>query len=257
MFFQFRMEIIHRTRRNADAMRIQKLCLVILRQLSILDPDCSLSLSTCDPLLAHCFRLLKSSTLTETACDLIEHLLLSRNDLVQLDGFSKSFIRKQCWRLPRYHSQFYFTERFNDVLQQLDDETLSQTYRVLSLAVSDVDECENRASRNETDLLYNFRIEKSNNIFCLQSSSPASPKAKHTHQRDDRVEFKSRFRCCHTRSSWESLELRLQFALYAQFSVTFFESELDSISLYVFFSCSRSPLPPAQHGKRAVDGLDR
>jgi len=34
------------------------------------------------------------------------------------------------------------------MLQQLDDETLSQTYRVLSLAVSDVDECENRASRN-------------------------------------------------------------------------------------------------------------
>ena len=87
------MEIIHRTRRNADAMRIQKLCLVILRQLSILDPDCSLALSTCDPLLAHCFRLLKSTTLTETACDLIEHLLLSRNDLVQLDGFSKCLIK--------------------------------------------------------------------------------------------------------------------------------------------------------------------
>lgn len=84
------MEIIHRTRRNADAMRIQKMCLVILRQLSILDPDCSLALSTCDPLLAHCFRLLKSTTLTETACDLIEHLLLSRNELVQLDGFSKN-----------------------------------------------------------------------------------------------------------------------------------------------------------------------
>ena len=82
------MEIIHRTRRNADAMRIQKTCLVILRQLSILDPECSLALSSCDPLLAHCFRLLKSTTLTETACDLIEHLLLSRNDLVQLDGFS-------------------------------------------------------------------------------------------------------------------------------------------------------------------------
>ncbi len=89
VFPQYRMEIIHRTRRNADAMRIQKMCLVILRQLSILDPDCSLALSTCDPLLAHCFRLLKSTTLTETACDLIEHLLLSRNDLVQLDGFSK------------------------------------------------------------------------------------------------------------------------------------------------------------------------
>nr|CAH0105493.1 unnamed protein product [Daphnia galeata] len=121
---KFGMEIIHRTRRNADAMRIQKMCLVILRQLSILDPDCSLALSTCDPLLAHCFRLLKSTTLTETACDLIEHLLLSRNELVQLDGFKK----------------------LGDVLQQLDDETLSQTYRVLSLAVSDVDECENRAS---------------------------------------------------------------------------------------------------------------
>lgn len=84
-----RMEIIHRTRRNADAMRIQKMCLVILRQLSILDQECSTALSACDPLLAHCFRLLKSSTLTETACDLIEHLLLSRHDLVQLDGFSK------------------------------------------------------------------------------------------------------------------------------------------------------------------------
>lgn len=43
---------------------------------------------------------------------------------------------------------FYFVERLGDMLQQLDDETLSQTYRVLSLAVSDVDECENRASRN-------------------------------------------------------------------------------------------------------------
>jgi len=39
------------------------------------------------------------------------------------------------------------SERLSDVLQQLDDESLSQTYRVLSLAVSDVDECENRASR--------------------------------------------------------------------------------------------------------------
>ena len=86
-----RMEIIHRTRRNADAMRIQKMCLMILRQLSILDPECSLALSCCDPLLAHCFRLLKSTTLTETACDLIEHLLLSRNDLVQLDGYSIHF----------------------------------------------------------------------------------------------------------------------------------------------------------------------
>lgn len=40
----------------------------------------------------------------------------------------------------------FVLERFEDVLQQLDEETLSQTYRVLSLAVSDVDECTNRAS---------------------------------------------------------------------------------------------------------------
>lgn len=86
-----RMEIIHRTRRNADAMRIQKLCFMILRQLSILDPECSVALSSCDALLTHCFRLLKTTTLTETACDLIEHLLLSKNDLVQLDSFSTIF----------------------------------------------------------------------------------------------------------------------------------------------------------------------
>lgn len=121
---KYGMEIIHRTRRNADAMRIQKLCFMILRQLSILDPECSVALSSCDALLTHCFRLLKTTTLTETACDLIEHLLLSKNDLVQLDSF----------------------KRFEEVLQQLDEETLSQTYRVLSLAVSDVDECTNRAS---------------------------------------------------------------------------------------------------------------
>ena len=141
------MEIIHRTRRNADAMRIQKMCLVILRQLSILDPDCSLALSTCDPLLAHCFRLLKSTTLTETACDLIEHLLLSRNDLVQLDSFSKSCELLSDRKCVNY--LITFSEKLGDVLQQLDDETLSQTYRVLSLAVSDVDECENRASRKK------------------------------------------------------------------------------------------------------------
>ena len=83
------MEIIHRTRGYADAIRIHKSCIVILRQLSILDPDCSLALSTFDPLIAHCFGLLKSTTLTETACDLIEHIMLSRDDLVQLDSFSK------------------------------------------------------------------------------------------------------------------------------------------------------------------------
>jgi hypothetical protein len=141
------MEIIHRTRRNADAMRIQKMCLVILRQLSILDPDCSLALSTCDPLLAHCFRLLKSTTLTETACDLIEHLLLSRNELVQLDGFSKIYQTLKKVRFFSSINSLSLSEKLSDVLQQLDDETLSQTYRVLSLAVSDVDECENRASR--------------------------------------------------------------------------------------------------------------
>ena len=141
------MEIIHRTRRNADAMRIQKMCLVILRQLSILDPDCSLALSTCDPLLAHCFRLLKSTTLTETACDLIEHLLLSRNELVQLDGFSKNYQTLKKVKFFSSINSLSLSERLSDVLQQLDDETLSQTYRVLSLAVSDVDECENRASR--------------------------------------------------------------------------------------------------------------
>ena len=82
------MEIIHRTRANAEAMRVQELCLVVLRQLSILDPECSTSLSSCDQLLAHCFRILKSTTLTSSACDLIEHILLSRNDLVLLDSFS-------------------------------------------------------------------------------------------------------------------------------------------------------------------------
>ena len=74
-------------------MQIQKLCLGILRKLSILDPDCRVALATCDILLAHCFCLLKSTTLAETACNFIEHLLLSRkklgNDLVQLDGISK------------------------------------------------------------------------------------------------------------------------------------------------------------------------
>ena len=69
-------------------MRVQKLCFMTLRQLSILDPECSAALSSCDALLSHCFRLLKTTTLTETACDLIEHLLLSKNDLVQLDSFS-------------------------------------------------------------------------------------------------------------------------------------------------------------------------
>lgn len=128
-------------------MRIQKMCLVILRQLSILDPDCSLALSTCDPLLAHCFRLLKSTTLTETACDLIEHLLLSRNELVQLDGFSKIYQTLKKVRFFSSINSLSLSEKLSDVLQQLDDETLSQTYRVLSLAVSDVDECENRASR--------------------------------------------------------------------------------------------------------------
>ena len=128
-------------------MRIQKMCLVILRQLSILDPDCSLALSTCDPLLAHCFRLLKSTTLTETACDLIEHLLLSRNELVQLDGFSKNYQTLKKVKFFSSINSLSLSERLSDVLQQLDDETLSQTYRVLSLAVSDVDECENRASR--------------------------------------------------------------------------------------------------------------
>lgn len=128
-------------------MRIQKMCLVILRQLSILDPDCSLALSTCDPLLAHCFRLLKSTTLTETACDLIEHLLLSRNELVQLDGFSKIYQTLKKVRFFNSINSLSLSEKLSDVLQQLDDETLSQTYRVLSLAVSDVDECENRASR--------------------------------------------------------------------------------------------------------------
>jgi hypothetical protein len=147
LFLINRMEIIHRTRRNADAMRIQKMCLVILRQLSILDPDCSLALSTCDPLLAHCFRLLKSTTLTETACDLIEHLLLSRNELVQLDGFSKIYQTLKKVRFFSSINSLSLSEKLSDVLQQLDDETLSQTYRVLSLAVSDVDECENRASR--------------------------------------------------------------------------------------------------------------
>ena len=41
---------------------------------------------------------------------------------------------------------FFVLERFKEVLQQLDEEMLSQTYRILSLAVSDVDECTNRAS---------------------------------------------------------------------------------------------------------------
>ena len=92
-FFSFNfilsgMEIIYRTRRNADTMRIQKLCFVILQRLVSLHDEWRLALSTYDPLLAHCFGLLKYTTLTETACDLIVTLLLSRNDLVQLDGFS-------------------------------------------------------------------------------------------------------------------------------------------------------------------------
>ena len=141
------MEIIHRTRANAEAMRVQELCLVVLRQLSILDPECSTSLSSCDQLLAHCFRILKSTTLTSSACDLIEHILLSRNDLVLLDSFSNIVLSVPMF--SRLRKQLFFgiiSERLCEVLQQLDDETLSQTYRVLSLAVSDVDECENRAS---------------------------------------------------------------------------------------------------------------
>ena len=83
------MKIIYRTRRNADTIRIQELCFLILNQLVDLNDEWSLALSTYDPLLAHCFGMLKYTTLTETACDLIEHIMLSRDDLVQLDSFSK------------------------------------------------------------------------------------------------------------------------------------------------------------------------
>ena len=68
-------------------MRVQHLCLVVLRQLSLSDQECSAVLSSCDQLLAHCFRLLKSTTLTSAACDLIEHIILSRNELIHLDSF--------------------------------------------------------------------------------------------------------------------------------------------------------------------------
>ena len=48
---------------------------------------------------------------------------------------------------------FQSPDKFRDVLQQLDNETLSQTYRVLSLAVSDVDD-KNLSSRKTKS--YNY-----------------------------------------------------------------------------------------------------
>ena len=118
--------------------RTKRLCLDVLSRLCCLEPETAELLNEHQELSAFCFHCLACNKLRESACKLIELLLMARSEMLNLCS------------IPM----------LKEVLSVLDGKKLDSLCRILSITVSDLDSLENKQS-----LLAQNKQKRSNTDF--------------------------------------------------------------------------------------------